>query len=51
MTDQIRKIDTIRRIQGLQLSDALIVGLDDAVQAEAIAYAIQSLQCLSEQWN
>ena len=51
MTDQIRKTETIRRIQRLQLSDSLIQGLDDAIQAESIVTAIQSLQCLSEHWN
>lgn|SRR5690606_3675715 len=51
MADQKRKIDTIRRIEHLQLSEALIVALDDAVQAESVAAAIQSLQGLTEQWN
>ncbi len=51
MTDQIRKTETIRRIQRLQLSDSLIQGLDDAIQAESIVTAVQSLQCLSEHWN
>lgn len=51
MADQKRRIDTIRRIEHLQLSEALIVALDDAVQAESVAAAIQSLQGLTEQWN
>ncbi|MGE8561378.1 MAG: hypothetical protein ACN6NJ_10590 [Acinetobacter sp.] len=51
MADQKRKIETIRCIEKLQLSNALITGLDDAAQAEAIAEAVRSLQGLSEQWN
>ncbi|WP_171262701.1 hypothetical protein [Acinetobacter sp. ANC 4470] len=51
MTDQKRKIDTIRSIKSLQLSNALIIGLNDAKQAESIAEAIRSLQNLTEQWN
>ena len=51
MADQKRKIETIHRIEQLQLSEALIVALDDALQAESVAEAIQSLQGLAEQWN
>ena len=51
MADQKRKVETIRRIQNLQLSDTLIAALDDAVEAESVAEAIQSLQGLTEQWN
>lgn len=51
MADQKRKIETIHRIEQLQLSEALIVALDDALQAEWVADAIQSLQGLAEQWN
>lgn len=51
MTDHTRKTETIRCIQHLQLSDALIVALDDAIQAESVLTAILSLQGLSEQWN
>lgn len=51
MNDQKRKIETIRRIQHLQLSETLIIALDDANQAECVAAAIQSLQGLAEQWN
>ena len=51
MADQKRKIETIHRIEQLQLSEALIVALDDALQAESVADAIQSLQGLAEQWN
>lgn len=51
MTDQKRKIETIRSIQFLQLTENLIDALDDAAEAECIAEAIRSLQGLTEQWN
>ena len=51
MTDQKRKTETIRRIENLQLSTALILALEDAVEAESVAEAIQSLQGLTEQGN
>ena len=51
MADQKRKIETIRSIKNLKLSNTLITGLDDAEQAEAIAEAVSSLQNLTEQWN
>ena len=51
MAEQKRKIDTIRSIENLQLSNALIVGLNDAKQAESITEAIRSLQDLVQQWN
>ena len=51
MADQKRKIETIRCIESLQLSPSLILALEDVVQAESVAAAIQSLQGLSEQWN
>ena len=51
MADKNRKIETIRCIEKLQLSNTLIIGLEDAKQAEAIAEAISSLQGLVEQWN
>ena len=51
MADQKRKIEMIRRIKNLKLSNTLIAGLDDAGQAEAIAEAVSSLQNLTEQWN
>ncbi|MFV5490369.1 hypothetical protein [Acinetobacter sp. ASP199] len=51
MADQKRKIETIRHIESLQLSDTLIHALDDANTAECVAEAIQSLQGLTEQWN
>ena len=40
MADPKRKIDTVRSIENLQLSTALIIGLNDAKQAESIAEAI-----------
>ncbi|MCG2607984.1 MULTISPECIES: hypothetical protein [unclassified Acinetobacter] len=51
MADQKRKLETIRSIENLQLSNVLIRGLDDAQQAETIVEAINSLQELTEQWN
>ncbi|MFH7765329.1 hypothetical protein [Acinetobacter sp. BSP-28] len=51
MADQKRKIETIRIIENLQLSNVLIHGLEDAKQAETIAEAVTSLQQLSTQWN
>ncbi|NNH27353.1 hypothetical protein [Acinetobacter terrestris] len=51
MADQKRKIETIRSIKNLKLSNTLIASLDDAGQAEAIAEAVNSLQNLTEQWN
>ena len=51
MADQKRKIETIRGIEKLQLSNTLIIGLEDAKQAEAIAEAVNSLQGMVEQWN
>ena len=51
MADQKRKIEIIRRIKNLKLSNTLIASLDDAEQAEAIAEAVSSLRNLTEQWN
>lgn len=51
MADQQRKIETIRSIKKLQLSNTLITRLEDAGQAEAITEAVNSLQDLAEQWN
>ena len=51
MADQIRKSETIRGIERLQLSSTLILGLDDARKAESIADAIHSLELLGEHWN
>ena len=50
MADQTRKIETIRSIETLQLTENLISAMDDAEQAESVAQAIYSLQCLNEQW-
>ncbi|MGE8683893.1 MAG: hypothetical protein ACN6OV_05330 [Acinetobacter sp.] len=50
MADQVRKTETIRSIENLQLTENLIQALDDAVQAECVAQAICSLQQLNEQW-
>ena len=51
MADPKRKMDTIRSIQNLQLSTALIIGLNDAKQAESIAEPLRCLQDVAEQWN
>ncbi|MEJ2898331.1 hypothetical protein [Acinetobacter sp. NS-4] len=51
MADQKRKLETIRSIENLQLSNVLIRGLDDVQQAETIVEAINSLQELTKQWN
>lgn len=51
MKDPKSKIEMIRHIESLQLSDALIVALEDTRQAESIAEAVQFLQGLSQQWN
>ncbi len=51
MVDQQRKTEIIRSIEQLQLSTALIMALDHASSAEAVAEAVYSLSGLSEQWN
>ena len=51
MTDQLRKMATIHRIQQLQLSQSLISALDDINQAESVAEAIEQLLNLDHQWN
>ncbi|NHC03152.1 hypothetical protein G9F31_05125 [Acinetobacter sp. 187] len=51
MTDQLRKTATIRSIQKLQLPNSLIVALEDAVQAESVAQAVEQLLDLNQHWN
>lgn len=51
MADLKRKIETIRSIENLQLSQHLISALDDQIQAEDVFSAVYSLQSLSEHWN
>ncbi|WP_407304922.1 hypothetical protein [Acinetobacter sp.] len=51
MADKKRKIETIRRIKNLKLSNTLITGMNDVQQAETIAEAVSLLQDLTEQWN
>lgn len=51
MTDLVRKNDTIRRIEDLQLPCHLIQALDDAQHAEAVSQAVVYLEKLTEQWN
>ena len=51
MTDSLRKRDTIRAIKDLQLSDDLVIALNDAQRAEGIATAVGFLQALAKQWH
>ncbi|WP_171255073.1 hypothetical protein [Acinetobacter sp. NCu2D-2] len=51
MTDPVRKLETIRRIERLQLPSSLIPALDDALTAEKVLNALDSLQALTEHWN
>ncbi|HHW52284.1 MULTISPECIES: hypothetical protein [Acinetobacter] len=51
MTDMKRKTAVIQSIETLQLSQHLIVALDDKEKAECVASAVQSLQGLADQWN
>ncbi len=50
MADQIRKTETIRSIERMQLTENLINAMDNAGQAEAVAQAVNSLQLLNDQW-
>lgn len=51
MVDQQRKTEIIRSIEKMQLSSALIMALDHASSAEAVAEAVYTLSGFSEQWN
>ena len=51
MADQQRKTEIIRSIEQLQLSTALIMALDHANSAEAVAEAVYTLSGMCEQWN
>ena len=51
MKDPVRKSDAIHSIKNLQLSDSLIVAMDDAHQAQCVIEALDSLKDLIEQWN
>lgn len=51
MTDQLRKTRLIRRIEKLQLSACLIAALEDANQAESIAFALEQLIELNHHWH
>lgn len=51
MADQQRKIAIIQSIEQLQLGTHLIVALEHAQQAEAVANAVIALQSLHQQWN
>lgn len=50
MTDQVRKIATIHRIETLQLPNTLISALDDAHDAEQVVEAIDLLMAFSKEW-
>ncbi len=51
MTDSVRKNNTIRHIQKLQLSQNLIFALDDRIQAEEVADAVEQLIQLNHHWH
>lgn len=51
MADQMRKMETIRSIENLQLSNTLISALDDAQTAHSVVDAVNELIRFSEQWN
>lgn len=51
MADIKRKIDTIRRIEHLQLPQHLICALEHDLEAEAVTEALNCLEQLREQWS
>ncbi|WP_167374972.1 hypothetical protein [Acinetobacter piscicola] len=51
MKDQKRKVEMIRSIEQLQLSNQLIQALDDAQLAENVVKAINCLKHMSNQWH
>lgn len=50
MTDQVRKIAMIDRIENLQLSNTLISALDNATAAEDVVEAIETLMAYRNEW-
>lgn len=51
MTDQKYKLEMIRSIENLQLSETWIHALDDEEQALDVIKAIDILKNFSEQWS
>ncbi len=51
MTDQKYKLEMIRSIENLQLSETWIHALDDAEQALDVIKAIDILKNFAEQWS
>ena len=51
MRDSIHKKQIIQSIHHLQLSESLVIALDDAQQATDIMVMLDSLQRFSEQWH
>jgi hypothetical protein len=51
MKDLKQKVEMIKSIQNLQLSDNLIQQLDDAHNAQYIVEAVHSLETLTKHWN
>lgn len=51
MSDQYRKLEMIRSIEHLQLSNTLISALDDAETAAFVENAVHELMRYAEQWN
>ncbi|WP_171406771.1 hypothetical protein [Acinetobacter guerrae] len=51
MRDSIHKKQIIQSIHRLQLSETLVIALDDAQQAKEIITLLDSLQNFSEQWQ
>jgi hypothetical protein len=49
--DSIHKKQIIQSIRHLQLSETLVIALDDAQQATDIIVMLDSLQRFSEQWH
>ncbi|SPL71999.1 hypothetical protein [Acinetobacter stercoris] len=50
MKDQKRKVEIIRSIENLQLSDNWVEALEDADQAQIVVDVITQLQGITEQW-
>lgn len=51
MSDPHRKIEMIRSIHQLQLSNTLISALDDAETAASVENSINELMRYAEHWN
>ena len=51
MKDQKQKVEMIRSIEQLQLSNQLVQALDDIHQAETVIRAVNCLKYMTEQWH